>query len=119
MTALELRRVSKVYGEGPTEVQALRDIELSVDPGALVAVGHASSRHSAREQSASWPQVPPPVARESRSPGAAPTAAVPRIFDEQAQVLVCRILPAERAKSDPPRDCRSDLLPCQRLPRRH
>jgi putative ABC transport system ATP-binding protein len=38
MTALELRRVSKVYGEGPTEVQALRDIELSVDPGALVAV---------------------------------------------------------------------------------
>jgi hypothetical protein len=86
MTALELRRVSKVYGEGPTEVQARRDIELSVDPGALVAVGHGSSRHSAREQSASLPQVPPPVARESRSPGGAPAAAVPRIFDEQAQV---------------------------------
>jgi putative ABC transport system ATP-binding protein len=38
MTALELRRVSKVYGEGPAEVHALRDIDLSVEPGALVAV---------------------------------------------------------------------------------
>lgn len=38
MTALELRRVSKVYGEGATEVQALRDIDLVVDPGTLVAV---------------------------------------------------------------------------------
>jgi putative ABC transport system ATP-binding protein len=38
MTALELRRVSKVYGEGPTEVRALRDVELSVDAGELVAV---------------------------------------------------------------------------------
>jgi len=38
MTALELRRVSKVYGEGPTEVQALRSVDLSVDAGELVAV---------------------------------------------------------------------------------
>ena len=38
MTALELRAVSKVYGEGATEVQALRDIDLAVDAGALVAV---------------------------------------------------------------------------------
>jgi putative ABC transport system ATP-binding protein len=38
MTALELRRVSKVYGEGPTEVQALREVDLAVDAGALVAV---------------------------------------------------------------------------------
>jgi putative ABC transport system ATP-binding protein len=38
MTALELRQVSKVYGEGPTEVLALRDIYLSVDEGELVAV---------------------------------------------------------------------------------
>ncbi len=38
MTALELRRVSKVYGEGPTEVHALRDVDLVVDAGALVAV---------------------------------------------------------------------------------
>jgi putative ABC transport system ATP-binding protein len=38
MTALELRNVSKVYGEGPTEVHALRDICLSVDTGELVAV---------------------------------------------------------------------------------
>ncbi len=38
MTALELRRVSKVYGEGPTEVQALLDIDLAVDAGTLVAV---------------------------------------------------------------------------------
>jgi putative ABC transport system ATP-binding protein len=35
---LELRRVSKVYGEGPAEVQALRGVDLSVDAGAMVAV---------------------------------------------------------------------------------
>jgi putative ABC transport system ATP-binding protein len=39
MTAmLELRGVSKVYGSGPTEVNALRDIELSVDRGEMVAI---------------------------------------------------------------------------------
>jgi putative ABC transport system ATP-binding protein len=38
MTALDLRGVSKVYGEGPTEVWALSDVNLSVEPGALVAV---------------------------------------------------------------------------------
>ncbi len=38
MTALELRKVSKVYGEGAAEVHALRDIDLTVEPGALVAV---------------------------------------------------------------------------------
>jgi len=38
MTALELQGVSKVYGQGPTEVQALRGINLSVKVGTLVAV---------------------------------------------------------------------------------
>jgi putative ABC transport system ATP-binding protein len=38
MTAVELRAVSKVYGEGPTEVHALRDVHLSVAEGELVAV---------------------------------------------------------------------------------
>jgi putative ABC transport system ATP-binding protein len=39
MTAMvELRRVSKVYGDGPTEVHALRDVDLAVAPGELVAV---------------------------------------------------------------------------------
>jgi putative ABC transport system ATP-binding protein len=38
MSALELRGISKVYGDGPTEVHALRGIDLSVDPGTLVAV---------------------------------------------------------------------------------
>ena len=38
MNMLELRRVSKIYGEGPTEVQALREVDLSVDAGAMVAV---------------------------------------------------------------------------------
>jgi putative ABC transport system ATP-binding protein len=36
--ALELRRVSKVYGSGPTEVRALSDVDLSVERGELVAV---------------------------------------------------------------------------------
>jgi putative ABC transport system ATP-binding protein len=38
VTALELRRVSKVYGEGPARVQALRGVDLSVEAGAMVAV---------------------------------------------------------------------------------
>jgi putative ABC transport system ATP-binding protein len=38
MTMLELRGVSKVYGEGPTEVRALCDVDLSVAAGELVAV---------------------------------------------------------------------------------
>ena len=38
MSFLELRHVSKIYGEGRTEVQALQDASLSVDAGELVAV---------------------------------------------------------------------------------
>ena len=38
MTALELRQISKTYGQGPTEVHALRGVNLLVEPGALVAV---------------------------------------------------------------------------------
>ena len=37
-SALELRRVSKVYGSGPSEVNALSNIELAVERGELVAV---------------------------------------------------------------------------------
>ena len=38
MTALELRAVSKVYGDGASVVHALTDVDLSVDAGVLVAV---------------------------------------------------------------------------------
>jgi putative ABC transport system ATP-binding protein len=38
MTALELREVCKMYGEGPTQVHALQGIDLTVDRGQLVAV---------------------------------------------------------------------------------
>jgi putative ABC transport system ATP-binding protein len=38
MSFLELRRISKTYGEGTTEVHALSDIDLSVERGSLVAV---------------------------------------------------------------------------------
>jgi putative ABC transport system ATP-binding protein len=37
-SALELRRVTKIYGSGPTEVHALTDVCLSVDRGELVSV---------------------------------------------------------------------------------
>jgi putative ABC transport system ATP-binding protein len=37
-SALELRRVSKVYGSGPIEVHALCDVDLSVERGELVAI---------------------------------------------------------------------------------
>jgi putative ABC transport system ATP-binding protein len=38
MTALELREVSKVYGDGAAEVHALCGVSLTVEPGALVAI---------------------------------------------------------------------------------
>ena len=38
MSLLELRNVSKSYGEGATEVRAVENIDLSVDEGHLVAV---------------------------------------------------------------------------------
>jgi putative ABC transport system ATP-binding protein len=38
MTALELRQVSKLYGEGPSQVRALNSVDLSFEYGALVAV---------------------------------------------------------------------------------
>ena len=38
MSVLQLRGVSKTYGEGAAEVVALRDIDLAVDGGELVAV---------------------------------------------------------------------------------
>jgi len=38
MSFLELRQVSKIYGEGPAQVQAVIDVSLSVDSGELVAV---------------------------------------------------------------------------------
>ncbi len=42
MSYLELRGVSKIYGQEPNEVHALSDINLSVDAGSLVAVMGAS-----------------------------------------------------------------------------
>jgi putative ABC transport system ATP-binding protein len=38
MSMLELRQVSKVYGQGAAEVHALRRVSLDVDPGTMVAV---------------------------------------------------------------------------------
>jgi putative ABC transport system ATP-binding protein len=38
MSMLDLRQLSKVYGEGAAEVHALRDVSLEVDPGMMVAV---------------------------------------------------------------------------------
>jgi putative ABC transport system ATP-binding protein len=42
MSYLELRDISKIYGEGAAEVHALRRIDLSVEAGSLVAVMGAS-----------------------------------------------------------------------------
>jgi putative ABC transport system ATP-binding protein len=38
VSVLELRDVSKTYGEGPTEVHAVSNVSLTVDAGTLVAV---------------------------------------------------------------------------------
>ena len=37
MSVLELRSISKVFGRGAAEVQALRDISMSVPAGMMVA----------------------------------------------------------------------------------
>ena len=37
-SALELRQISKVYGSGPSEVHALRAVDLTVEGGELVAI---------------------------------------------------------------------------------
>ena len=42
MSYLELRDISKVYGDGATEVLALQHVDLSVEAGSLVAVMGAS-----------------------------------------------------------------------------
>ena len=41
-SVLDLRRVSKIYGEGPTEVHALSDVDLAVSAGEFVAIMGAS-----------------------------------------------------------------------------
>lgn len=38
MTALDLRNVSRIFGSGATEVRALDDVSLTVEPGEFVAV---------------------------------------------------------------------------------
>ena len=38
MSVLELREVTKVYGQGAAQVQALSGVDLSVDAGVMVAV---------------------------------------------------------------------------------
>jgi putative ABC transport system ATP-binding protein len=38
MSMLELRQVSKVYGQGAAEVHALNEVSLAVEPGVMVAV---------------------------------------------------------------------------------
>ncbi|HYA44964.1 MAG TPA: ATP-binding cassette domain-containing protein, partial [Acidimicrobiales bacterium] len=38
MSFLELRKVTKRYGEGPAEVLAVQEVDLSVEAGELVAV---------------------------------------------------------------------------------
>jgi len=42
MSCLELRDITKIYGEGASEVHALERVDLSVDAGSLVAVMGAS-----------------------------------------------------------------------------
>jgi putative ABC transport system ATP-binding protein len=38
MSVLDMRQVSKDYGDGPAQVHALRGVNLSVEPGTMVAV---------------------------------------------------------------------------------
>ena len=62
MNMLELRRVSKVYGQGAAEVHALDRVTLSVDEGAMVAMRQASMKRevSSRPPLTSKLTTPPP-----------------------------------------------------------
>src|SRR5262249_60329180 len=56
---LELRGVSKVYGSGPAEVHALRQADLSVEAGSMVAVmGPSGSGESHPPTLAGHPRGP-------------------------------------------------------------
>jgi putative ABC transport system ATP-binding protein len=63
MNMMELRRVSKVYGQGAAEVHALDRVTLSVDEGAMVAVmgpsGSGKSRAPASAPRPKWPRSLP------------------------------------------------------------
>jgi hypothetical protein len=62
MSLLELHQVSKRYGEGPTEVHAVQDIDLSVAAGArirmILSMGRVQSVARCAD-AASLPVVPP------------------------------------------------------------
>ena len=47
-SALEVRQVSKVYGSGPNEVHALRDVDLSVEPASWSRSWGRAARARAR-----------------------------------------------------------------------
>ena len=51
MTVLELRDVSKAYGQGAGRVEALRQVDLTVGSGGMVAVMAAEVAVSDRPQS--------------------------------------------------------------------
>ena len=45
MSLLELREISRSYGEGSVSVNALREVNLSVDRGEMVAVMEIGRAH--------------------------------------------------------------------------
>ncbi len=46
MSLLDLQEVTKIYGESPTQVPAIADVSLSVDPGTFAAMGPSGSGKS-------------------------------------------------------------------------
>jgi len=55
MTVLELRDVSKAYGQGAGRVEALRQVDLTVGSGGMVAVmgpSDRASQHCSRSRAA-------------------------------------------------------------------
>ena len=59
---LEMRRVSRTYGQGASQVHALYEVDLTVQAGEMVAVMGPSGRVSRRRRPAAgcWPAATPP-----------------------------------------------------------
>src|SRR5262249_9830746 len=112
MSALELQGVSKVYGEGSAQVQALAGVDLPVDAGAIAAVMGPSGSHKRTLLIIAGRLEEPTSGRalsghDRASPGCLPSDAVPGRGESSGPGWSGS--PADRAARRIPGPCRNTL----------